>query len=187
MVIFPGDPPSVVTHDLSRRPVAEASASNCSGATGEEDAKRIRRIHAEIANRCKDFLHKKSRTLADQYGLIVFGNVSSSKLAKTCMAKTCMAKTCMAKSVLDAGWAGLTSMTSYKAPMRGGMGLEVNEAWSTQTCSECDARSGPKGLEGLGIREWTCRECGTVHCRDTNSANNILRSGLATLAEGACA
>jgi putative transposase len=32
--------------------------------------KRIRRIHAKIANRRKDFLHKESRKLADQYGLI---------------------------------------------------------------------------------------------------------------------
>jgi hypothetical protein len=39
--------------------VAEASASNCNGATGEEDAERIRRIHAEIANRRKDFLQEE--------------------------------------------------------------------------------------------------------------------------------
>jgi putative transposase len=91
----------------------------------------------------------------------------------------------MAKSVLDVGWAGLKHMTSYKALMGGGMGLEANEAWSTQTCSECDARSGPRELEGLGIRQWTCWKCGTLHRRDTNSAKNILRSGLAALAEGA--
>jgi len=34
----------------------------------------------------------------------------------------------MAKSVLDAGWAGLKHMSSYKTLMRGGMGLEANEA-----------------------------------------------------------
>ena len=96
--------------------------------------KRIRRIHAKIANRRNDFVHKESRKLADQYGLIVFGNVSPSTLAKIAMAK----------SVLDAGWAGLKTMTSYKALMRGGMGLEANEAWSTQTCSECDAREPPE-------------------------------------------
>ena len=118
----------------------KSEAALATAQRAKKTPKRIRRTHAKIANRRKDFQHKESRKLADQYGLIVFGNVSPSKLAKIAMAK----------SVLDAGWAGLKTMTSYKALMRGGMGLEANEAWSTQTCSECDARSGPRGLEGLG-------------------------------------
>ena len=44
-------------------------------------------------------------------------------------------------------------------------------------------RTGPKGLEGLRIREWKCEVCGTHHaCRDTNSAINILGVGLDLLA-----
>jgi IS605 OrfB family transposase len=73
--------------------------------------KRIRNIHAKIANRRKDFLHKRSVEIVKKYGLIVVGDVSPSKLAKTRMAK----------SVLDAGWAGLKHMLSYKAITRGGM------------------------------------------------------------------
>jgi putative transposase len=136
--------------------------------------KRIRRIHAKIANRRKDFLHKESRKIVKQYGLIVVGDVNPSKLAKTSMAK----------SVLDAGWSGFRDMLSYKAITHGGMCLEVNEAFTTQTCSACDARSGPKGIAGLGIREWVCSECGVVHQRDPNSAGNILRLGLQTLVGG---
>jgi len=30
---------------------------------------------------------------------------------------------------------------------------------------------------GLGIREWTCDDCGTVHDRDVIAAKNILRCG----------
>jgi len=138
--------------------------------------KRVCKIHAKAVNRRKDFLHKESARIAKEYGLIVVGNVSPSKLAKTTMAK----------SVFDAGWADLKGMLSYKALMHGGMCLEVNEAWSSQVCSVCGClpASRPKGIADLGMREWTCDECGTAHRRDVNAAKNILRIGLDTLAEG---
>jgi hypothetical protein len=73
------------------------------------------------------------------------------------------------------------------AKMEGGSVIEVSEAWTTQTCSCCGSRDSserPKGIAGLGIREWDCDDCGTVHDRDVNAARNILRSGLATLVGG---
>src|SRR5262245_28450041 len=62
-----------------------------------------------------------------------------------------------------------------------------SEHLTTQTCSECGRMpsSRPRGIAGLGIREWTCDDCGTVHDRDVNAAKNILRCGLTALAEGA--
>lgn len=136
----------------------------------------VRAIHTKIANRRKDFMHKASTKLAKEYGLIVVGDVSPSKLARTRMAK----------SVLDAGWADFKRMLLYKALMHGGSTLEVSERMSTQTCSACGAipPSRPRGIAGLSKRNWTCDECGTVHDRDVNAARNILRSGLATLVAG---
>jgi hypothetical protein len=60
--------------------------------------KRAKAIHAKISNRRKNALHKLSTGLVKNYGVIVVGNVSSSKLVKTKMAK----------SVLDAGCPGST-------------------------------------------------------------------------------
>jgi putative transposase len=139
--------------------------------------KRVRTIHAKVANRRKDFLHKASAAIAKQFGLIVIGDVSPSKLAKTRMAK----------SVLDAGWADLKRMLSYKALMHGGSTLEVSEAMSTQTCSVCGSLppSRPKGIAGLSKRMWRCDDCGTEHDRDVNAARNILRTGLCALTGGA--
>ncbi|WP_143164524.1 zinc ribbon domain-containing protein, partial [Lampropedia hyalina] len=42
----------------------------------------------------------------------------------------------------------------------------------------------PKGIAGLGIREWTCSECGAAHDRDVNAARNILAAGHCRLAGG---
>ncbi|WP_317203132.1 zinc ribbon domain-containing protein, partial [Janthinobacterium sp.] len=44
--------------------------------------------------------------------------------------------------------------------------------------------SRPKGIAGLGIREWQCGACACVHDRDQNAALNILRRGRATLVVG---
>src|SRR6266478_7844984 len=135
---------------------------------------RVRAIHAKIANRRKDSLHQLSTRLVRKYDTLFVGNVSASALVKTPRAK----------SVLDAGWSAFRTMLRYKCDFAGVTFAEVNEAFSTQTCSACSSRSGPKGIAGLGIREWTCGECGTVHDRDVNAAKNILAAGRRRLAEG---
>jgi len=135
---------------------------------------RVRAIHAKIANRRKDFLHKLSTELVKRHGAIFVGNVNASALAQTRMAK----------SVLDAGWSTFRTMLQYKCDDAGVWFEEVNEAYSSQTCSACFARSGPRGLEGLRIREWTCSTCGAAPHRDTNAARVILARGHARLVGG---
>ena len=135
---------------------------------------RTRAIHAKVANRRKDFLHNLSTQLVKANGAIVVGNVNASALAKTRMAK----------SVLDAGWSAFRTMLRYKCADAGVWFDEVNEAFSTQTCSVCNSRTGPKGREGLGIRGWQCSQCGAIHDRNVNSAHIILAAGHRRLAEG---
>ncbi|NEX62417.1 RNA-guided endonuclease InsQ/TnpB family protein [Noviherbaspirillum galbum] len=136
--------------------------------------RRVKAIHAKIANRRIDYLHKLSTALVRTYGLIVVGNVNASKLAKTKMAK----------SVMDAGWSSFRDMLKYKAVAHSAFVLEVNEAFTTVTCSACLSHSGPSGLKELRIREWTCEHCGQHHDRDVNSAKNTLRLGHQALAAG---
>ncbi len=132
--------------------------------------KRVKAIHVKIKNRRQDFLHKASAALAAENALIVVGNVSASKLAKTRMAK----------SVLDASWSTFREMLRYKASRHGAQYLEVDESFTTQTCSCCGTKppGRPKGIAGLGIRSWGCSVCGVFHDRDVNAAQNILKIGL---------
>jgi putative transposase len=124
---------------------------------------RCRAIHAKIANRRKDFLHKLSTRLVKANGGIFVGNVNASALAKTRLAK----------SVLDAGWSAFRVWFA-----------EVDEAFSTQTCSVCNSRAGPKGRKDLGIRGWQCTVCEAIHDRNVNASHNILAAGHRRLAEG---
>jgi putative transposase len=132
---------------------------------------RTKSIHAKISNRRKDFLHKLSTGLVKNYGAVFIGNVNASSLAKTNMAK----------SVLDAGWSMFRAQLQYKGDSAGAWVKEVNEAYSTQECSNCHARAGPKGQSGLGVRQWTCSVCLSEHDRDTNAAKNILARGMLEL------
>jgi len=139
-----------------------------------KNKKRVKNIHAKIRNRRKDEQHKFTTQLVKDNAAIFVGNVSSLGFAKTKLAK----------SVLDAGWGTLKTMLEYKCDHAGVVYEEVNESYTTQTCSSCRAKpiSSPKGRAGLRIREWTCCECGDTHDRDINAAKNILAVGLDRLA-----
>jgi putative transposase len=119
---------------------------------------RSRAIHAKIANRRKDFLHKLSTRLVKANGAVFVGNVNACALAKTRHAK----------SVLDAGWSAFRTMLQYKCADAG----------------VCNSRAGPKGRKDLGIGGWQCTVCRAVHDRNVNAAHNILAAGHRRLAEG---
>jgi transposase len=130
--------------------------------------KLARKIHRKVAAQRRHFLHVTSTHIVRANALICVGDVNSAALARTRMAK----------SVLDAGWSAFRSMLRYKTAMRhGAQFVDTNERYSSQACSDCGTISGPKGLKGLGVRNWVCSECGVSHDRDTNAALNILVSG----------
>lgn len=126
--------------------------------------KQAARIHRKIARARKDNLHKISAKLTSNYSKIVVGDL----------------KLKASKSINDASFRGLIPLLEYKASRRQGQVIRVNEAFSTVTCSRCLERSGPRGLPGLSVREWTCASCGQTHHRDINAATNILRIGYDT-------
>ncbi|UNW07250.1 transposase [Acinetobacter variabilis] len=137
--------------------------------------KRVRALHAKIANCRKDHLHKASTLLVKENALIVVGDLSASKLVKTKMVK----------SVLDTGFSALKTMLKYKCENAGVLFEEVSEKFTTQICSCCGeiTSSSPKGRTDLRIRVWEC-ECGSINHRDLNSAKNILALGHERLAVG---
>lgn len=132
--------------------------------------RRVRAIHAKIANARLHHLHEQSTKIARENRLIVVGNVNAAALKKTRMAK----------SVSDAGWSMFKNMLRFKASRHGAVFIEADERFSSQTCSTCGTlpSSRPRGIAGLAVRRWECSDCGAAHDRDVNAALNILRVGL---------
>ena len=138
--------------------------------------KQARRIHRKIKNKRTDATHKFTARLVNENWLIVAGNVKSSSFTSGKLAK----------SVYDANWFAINRQLEYKSRRAGCQFIVVDEKFSTRTCSHCLALpdSAPRGVAGLGIREWICDCCGQLNDRDVNAAKNILRFGRETLVEG---
>jgi IS605 OrfB family transposase len=131
----------------------------------------VQTIHAKIANRRKDSLHKFSRAVVNRSGAVFVGDISSPwQIASGA-----------AKATHDVSWSMLRNFLEYKCDHAGVVFAQVDEAYSMRTCSGCLALSGPQGRQGLAVRQWVCSDCGAVHDRDQNAALNIARLGCETL------
>lgn len=83
----------------------------------------------------------------------------------------------LARAISDVSWLGFFRQLEYKAELHSSEVLKVDTFYPySQNCSECDYQN--TETKNLGIREWTCPECGSNHDRDTNAAINILRKAL---------
>jgi putative transposase len=86
-----------------------------------------------------------------------------------------MVRSNLAKSLSDAGLATLIRLIEEKAQQYGRTVIKVGRWFpSSQICSACGHRDGPKPLR---VRSWTCTVCGTEHDRDLNAARNVLAEG----------
>jgi len=134
---------------------------------------KVARIHARIADRRRDHLHKFTTRLVRENQVIAIEDLSVRNMVKN---------RSLARVISDASWSELRRMLEYKADWHG-RELVAIDRWypSSKTCSDCGhlLRSLP-----LNVREWVCAECGTVHDRDVNAARTILAAGLAVSACG---
>jgi putative transposase len=142
----------------------EGYAQKLASAQRRGHKRQAKRIHRKAARCRADALHKFSRKIVDRYQKIVVGDVSSLKLIRTRMAK----------SVLDSGWGLLKNFLDFKSRQAARTFEVVSERNTSVTCSTCGALSGPRGVNGLIVRSWRCRDCGELHDRDVNAARNIL-------------
>jgi putative transposase len=95
-----------------------------------------------------------------------------------------LARTRLAKSVHDASWSLFVRLLEDKAALHGRRVVKIGR-WepTSQTCSACRHRAGPKPLS---VRAWTCQACGTAHDRDANAARNILVAAGLAETQNAC-
>ena len=129
---------------------------------------RVAKVNEKIANQRKDFLHKMSYALANEYDHIFIEDLNMKNMSKALN---------FGKSVNDNGWGMFTTFLDYKLSQNGGKLVKVNKWFaSSQTCSNCGYIN--KDVKNLSIRDWECTNCHTHHNRDVNAAINILNEGM---------
>jgi len=143
------------------------------GANRAKARRKVARIHARIADRRRDTLHKLTTRLVRENQVIVIEDLTVRNLLKNGK---------LARAISDAAWSEFRSMLEYKAVWYGSEVIAVDRWFpSSKLCSACGALTDNLPLN---VRTWTC-DCGTTHDRDVNAAKNILAAGLAASACGA--
>ena len=127
-------------------------------------------IHEKINNSRRDFQHKLSSKLINEYDLISLEDLSVKNMIKNHK---------LAYSISDSSWSSFVSMLEYKALWYGKSVIKIDRWYpSSKTCNECDYIVDKLPLN---VRKWKCPKCGIDHDRDINAAKNILRQGLSNV------
>ena len=139
----------------------------------EKARRKVARLHARIADRRRDFLHKLSTRLIHENQVVCVESLS---------VKNLLQNHCLAKAIADVGWGELIRQLQYKAAWYGRSVVAIDHWYpSSKRCSDCGHVLDSLDLD---VRSWSCPNCGVTHDRDTNAALNIQAAGLAVLACG---
>ncbi|MGW1760123.1 RNA-guided endonuclease InsQ/TnpB family protein [Streptomyces mirabilis] len=134
---------------------------------------KVAKIHARIADRRRDTLHKITTRLVRENQTIVIEDLTVRNMVKNHR---------LARAISDAAWSEFRSMLEYKAVWHGREVIAVDRWFpSSKLCSACGTL---REAMPLNVRTWTC-DCGITHDRDVNAANNLLAAGLAVTVCGA--
>ncbi|MEU3340914.1 RNA-guided endonuclease TnpB family protein [Streptomyces sp. NPDC006668] len=149
-------------------------ARKAKGSANREKARRrVAKVHARIADRRRDFLHKLSTRLVRENQVVVIEDLTVRNLLKNGR---------LARAISDAAWADLRMMLEYKCAWYGRDLVVIDRFFpSSKLCGGCGTVAAKLPLN---VRAWTCEQCGVVHDRDVNAARNILAAGLAAAACG---
>ncbi len=135
--------------------------------------RRVAVCHRKVREARLDHAHKVATSIVAAHDVICVEDLNVAA----------MAKSRFAKSTADQGLGQFLRLLEEKANRRCRRVVRVGRFFpSTQMCSSCSALAGPKGQRELGVRHWTCSNCGASHDRDVNAARNILAEGLRLLA-----
>jgi putative transposase len=143
------------------------------GANRRKARLKAAKIHARIADRRRDTLHKLTTRLVRENQTIVIEDLTVRNMVKNRK---------LARAISDAAWSEFRSMLEYKAQWYGREVIAVDRWFpSSRLCSACGTL---RDTMPLNVRTWTC-DCATTHDRDVNAAHNLLAAGLAVTVCGA--
>ena len=132
----------------------------------ERQRRKISKLHRKIYNQRRDYYHKLSRKLIEEYDVIGVETLDIQSMMNGKVSNL---------NLLDASWSEMMRMLKYKAEWYGKKFIRIDQY--EPSSQRCHVRGYiNKEVRDLGIREWECPECQTKHNRDINAAINIKES-----------
>jgi putative transposase len=126
----------------------------------------VAKLHEHISNQRKDWIHKLSTQLANEYDYICVEDINMQNMAQSLK---------LGKSTNDNGFGMFRTILGYKLSDRGKKLIKIDKWFpSSKMCRFCGNIN--KELT-LADRVWTC-VCGEIINRDENAAINIMNVGL---------
>ena len=137
----------------------------------EKARAKVAKEQRKIADQRRDFHHKLSRAIADNYAAFICEDLA---------VKNMMKNHNLAKSIASVGWSQFLTMVQYKMERAGKYFRKINRWYpSSQTCGCCGYKN--TDVKDLGTRKWKCSKCGAWHDRDVNAQQNIYKIGVKML------
>lgn len=130
------------------------------GSNWKKQVKVLKKLHQKVSRVRKDFLHKQSRKLANEYGTIIREDLRISKMVKDSK---------FAKHISDCSWGTFFEFLEYKTNV-----VKVNPSYTSQMCSKCGHTS-KENRKTQSLFE--CTSCGYTENADLQACFNILQRG----------
>jgi len=140
----------------------------------QDTAQKYRLLHEHIANQRRDFLHKESSRIANDWNAVCIRSDDMRELSRLTTRGNAM----------EAGFGKFREMLRYKLERQEKRLLVIDRYFtSSRLCHKC----GYTMLEELSTkrRTWVCPKCGAALDREVNAAKNIKAQGLAQLGKSA--
>jgi len=148
---------------------------------------RVQKIHSDIANARKDYLHKTSTTISQNHALVCIEDLPVRNMSKSSQGnseqhgKMVKQKSGLNRSILDQGWGEFRRQLEYKVSWNGGMLVAVPPHNSSRTCPCCGHIAKENRITQA---EFLCVDCGYENNADVVGAINVLARGYRVLACG---
>lgn len=148
---------------------------------------KVQKIHTDIANARRDFLHKATTTISQNHALVCIEDLQVKNMSKSSKGnseqhgKKVRQKSGLNRSILDQGWGEFRRQLGYKVEWKGGMLLAVPPQNTSRTCPCC----GYVAKENRQTQaQFLCIDCGYENHADVVGAINVLERGQRLLACG---
>ncbi len=148
---------------------------------------KVQRIHNDIANARKDFLHKTTTTISQNHALVCIEDLQVRNMSRSSKGnseqhgKRVRQKAGLNRAILDQGWGEFRRQLDYKLSWNGGILLAVPPKNTSRTCPCCAHVSKDNRLTQA---MFLCMQCGYENNADVVGAINILERGHRLLACG---